>query len=56
MGLEYRSFLWRRCNAAPLMLATERATPGMLLETRFQILEELLNLPPIFEREDGFAW
>jgi hypothetical protein len=57
MSSKLCDFLWQRCAAVPLTLNTDRAIPGMLLETEWcPWLLEFLNLAPKFLREDGFGW
>ena len=46
-----RHFLWSRYSAFPLMLSSENALPGMLLEARW-----FFSRPRRLLREDGFVW
>ena len=59
MASKLYEFLNERYNAYPLMLATEKSIPGMLLEADWRrgiLLDIWPTKHPEFRREEGFAW
>lgn len=57
MASNIDKFLGERYSAFPLMLATERAIPGMLIETDWNVSFPILwKEKPKFRREEGFTW
>jgi hypothetical protein len=57
MASNIHKFLADRYSAFPLMLATERAIPGMLIETDWDVSIPIFwKETPEFRHEEGFTW